>query len=111
LVTLAPASFRRRQCALAASIGVRRIERSGEATAVNERQRDLFLYPWSRRRAPGRGRILLRGAVVGALGGIAFAMIMAAGGAHTPGVFAYDTRAGTSRCSPPMLACRIRSPC
>ena len=58
---------------------------------MNERQRDLFLYLWSRRRAPGRARILARGAVVGALGGVAFAMIMAHGGAHTPGVHADDT--------------------
>jgi hypothetical protein len=61
---------------------------------VNERQRDLFLYLWSRRRSPGRARILARGAVVGALGGVAFAMIMAHGGAHTPGA---DDTAGQLR--------------
>jgi hypothetical protein len=41
---------------------------------VNERQRDLFLYQWSRRRAPGAARIALRGAVIGAFGGLAFAV-------------------------------------
>jgi len=43
---------------------------------VNERQRDLFLYVWSRRRAPGQAAIALRGGVVGALGGLAFALIL-----------------------------------
>jgi hypothetical protein len=52
---------------------------------VNDRQRDLFLYLWSRRRAPGGTRIALRGAAVGALGGVAFALAMAQGGAHAPG--------------------------
>jgi len=57
---------------------------------VNERQRDLFLYQWSRRRAPGGARIARRGAVIGALGGLVFAAILLQGGAHTPGVHAYD---------------------
>lgn len=58
---------------------------------MNDRQRDLFLYQWSRRRAPGGGRIALRGAVIGGLGGLAFAAIMLGGGARLPGVHAYDT--------------------
>lgn len=58
---------------------------------MNDRQRDLFLYLWSRRRAPGRTRVMLRGAAIGALGGLVFAWILASGGAHTPGVAAYDT--------------------
>ena len=57
---------------------------------MNERQRDLFLYQWSRRRAPGGARIALRGAVIGAVGGLAFAAILLQDGAHTPGVHAYD---------------------
>jgi hypothetical protein len=57
---------------------------------VNERQRDLFLYRWSRRRAPGRTRVALRGAVIGALGGVAFAWILLWQGASTTGVHAYD---------------------
>ena len=43
---------------------------------MNERQRDLFLWVWSRRRAPGQQAIALRGAAIGALGGLAFALIM-----------------------------------
>ena len=58
---------------------------------MNERQRDLFLYQWSRRRAPGATRVALRGAVIGALGGLAFAVILLQDGAQTPGVHAYDT--------------------
>lgn len=57
---------------------------------MTERQRDLFLYQWSRRRTPGRARVALRGAVVGALGGVAFAWILTAQGAQLPGVHAYD---------------------
>jgi hypothetical protein len=57
---------------------------------VNDRQRDLFLYQWSRRRAPGASRIAQRGAVIGALGGLAFAAILLQDGAHTPGVDADD---------------------
>jgi hypothetical protein len=58
---------------------------------MNDRQRDLFLYQWSRRRAPGGARIALRGALIGALGGLAFAVVLLQDGAHTPGVHAYDT--------------------
>jgi hypothetical protein len=43
---------------------------------VNERQRDLFLWLWSRRRKPGQQAIALRGAAIGALGGVAFALIL-----------------------------------
>src|SRR5262245_10081506 len=43
---------------------------------MNERQRDLFLWLWSRRRKPGRGAIALRGLTIGALGGVAFALFM-----------------------------------
>jgi hypothetical protein len=58
--------------------------------AVTDGQRDLFLYQWSRRRAPGRTRIMLRGAGIGGLGGLAFALFLAHG-SHTPGVAAYET--------------------
>ena len=58
---------------------------------MNDRQRDLFLYQWSRRRAPGGARIALRGAVIGALGGLAFAIVLLQDGAQPPGVHAYDT--------------------
>lgn len=44
---------------------------------MNERQRDLFLYVWSRRRAPGQFAVGLRGAIIGALGGVVFALVMA----------------------------------
>jgi hypothetical protein len=43
---------------------------------MNERQRDLFLYIWSERRKPGQAAIALRGALIGALGGLLFAFIM-----------------------------------
>jgi len=43
---------------------------------MNERQRDLFLYVWSRRRAPGQMQIALRGLAIGALGGLVFALIL-----------------------------------
>lgn len=46
---------------------------------MNDRQRDLFLWIWSRRRKPGRMAIAMRGAAVGALGGLVFAMVMASG--------------------------------
>lgn len=58
---------------------------------MNERQRDLFLYVWSRRRRPGRLAIGLRGLAIGALGGFVFALLMLGQGAHTPGVHAYET--------------------
>ena len=43
---------------------------------MNERQRDIFLYVWSERRKPGQAAIALRGALIGALGGLLFAFIM-----------------------------------
>lgn len=43
---------------------------------MNERQRDLFLYVWSRRRAPGQAAIALRGAAIGALGGLLFTLML-----------------------------------
>lgn len=43
---------------------------------MNERQRDLFLYVWSKRRAPGQAAVSLRGLAIGALGGLAFALIL-----------------------------------
>lgn len=43
---------------------------------MNERQRDLFLYLWSERRKPGQAAVGLRGAIIGALGGLVFAIIM-----------------------------------
>lgn len=46
---------------------------------MNERQRDLFLYVWSKRRAPGQAAVALRGALIGAAGGLVFALIMANG--------------------------------
>ena len=46
---------------------------------MNERQRDLFLYLWSRRRTPGQAAIGLRGAGIGALGGLVFALVLAGG--------------------------------
>lgn len=45
---------------------------------MNQRQRDHFLWVWSRRRAPGAWRIALRGAIIGALGGLLFCVIMLA---------------------------------
>jgi hypothetical protein len=56
---------------------------------MNERQRDLFLWQWSRRRAPGKAAIALRGAGVGALGGILFGVMLSPG--PGPDVHAYDT--------------------
>lgn len=44
---------------------------------MNERQRDLFLWVWSRRRTPGRLGMALRGAAIGAAGGVLFSLIMA----------------------------------
>jgi hypothetical protein len=48
---------------------------------VNERQRDLFLYEWSRRRAAGQAAVALRGALIGAAGGILFTLLMLGAGA------------------------------
>ena len=55
---------------------------------MNERQRDLFLYLWSQRRKPGRNAILMRGLLVGALGGVLFALILNPGA--PVGVMPYD---------------------
>src|SRR5262245_30400324 len=55
---------------------------------MNERQRDLFLYVWSQRRKPGRNVIVLRGLLVGALGGVLFALILNPGA--PVGVMPYD---------------------
>lgn len=46
---------------------------------MNERQRDMFLWKWSRSRRPGRTSIAIRGAVIGAVGGVAFSMILLSG--------------------------------
>lgn len=43
---------------------------------MNDRQRDQFLWLWSKRRAPGRRAIAWRGALVGAIGGVVFALVM-----------------------------------
>lgn len=48
---------------------------------MNERPRDLFLYEWSRRRAPGQTAIALRGGLIGAAGGLLFTLLMFSGGA------------------------------
>ena len=48
---------------------------------MNERQRDLFLWVWSQRRKPGQQAVALRGAAIGALGGLVFALILGSGGA------------------------------
>jgi hypothetical protein len=55
---------------------------------MNERQRDLFLWQWSKRRTPGRHAIGLRGAAIGALGGVLFGLLLAPG--PDPDVHAYD---------------------
>lgn len=46
---------------------------------MNERQRDLFLWQWSRRRTPGAAVIALRGALIGAAGGVVFALMLSSG--------------------------------
>ncbi|MBL0042055.1 MAG: hypothetical protein IPP28_13645 [Xanthomonadales bacterium] len=46
---------------------------------MNERQRDLFLWQWSRRRMPGAAAIALRGALIGAVGGVVFALMLGSG--------------------------------
>lgn len=56
---------------------------------MNERQRDLFLYLWSRRRTPGQMAISLRGALIGALGGVLFTLMLSPGASVD--VPAYDT--------------------
>jgi hypothetical protein len=42
---------------------------------MNERQRDLFLFLWSKRRTPGLRTVGLRGLGIGALGGILFGLM------------------------------------
>lgn len=46
---------------------------------MNERQRDMFLWQWSRRRTRGHTTVALRGAAIGAAGGLAFAVILGSG--------------------------------
>jgi len=55
---------------------------------MNPRQRDLFLWVWSRRRKPGRAAIGLRGLIIGVLGGVLFTLIMSPGAPAS--VPAYD---------------------
>lgn len=43
---------------------------------MNERQRDLFMYIWSERRKRGKAAVALRGAGIGALGGVLFSLIL-----------------------------------
>ena len=43
---------------------------------MNERQRDLFLYIWTERRKRGRTVVAIRGAIIGAIGGLLFALIL-----------------------------------
>ena len=45
---------------------------------MNERQRDMFLWQWSQRRRRGHSTVALRGAALGAAGGLAFALILGA---------------------------------
>lgn len=54
---------------------------------MNERQRDLFLWLWSRRRKPGQAAIAMRGAAIGALGGLAFALLMMSQGGGDRGSY------------------------
>jgi len=43
---------------------------------VNERQRDLFMWIWSRRRQIGQAQAGLRGLLIGVIGGLLFTFIM-----------------------------------
>lgn len=58
---------------------------------MTDRQRDMFLWVWSRRRRPGRAAIVMRGLVIGAVGGVAFAAVMlgsmGGGGNHSTVAF------------------------
>lgn len=56
---------------------------------MNERQRDLFLWVWSRRRKPGQAAIGMRGALIGAAGGVLFTLLMSPGAPAN--VHSYDT--------------------
>lgn len=44
---------------------------------MNERQRDLFLYVWSKRRGAGQMAVGLRGLIIGAIGGLVFTFALA----------------------------------
>lgn len=44
---------------------------------MNERQRDLFLYVWSKRRTAGQMAVGLRGLIIGAIGGLVFTFALA----------------------------------
>ena len=56
---------------------------------MNERQRDLFLWLWSKRRLRGQSTVERRGLGIGAVGGILFGLILSPG--PGPDVHAYDT--------------------
>ena len=56
---------------------------------MNERQRDLFLWVWSQRRKPGQTAIGIRGALIGAAGGLLFTLLMSPGAPSS--VASYDT--------------------
>jgi hypothetical protein len=56
---------------------------------MNERQRDLFLWVWSQRRKPGQAAIGIRGALIGAAGGVLFTLLMSPGAPSS--VPSYDT--------------------
>ena len=43
---------------------------------MNERQRDLFMWIWSRRRQIGQAQAGLRGLLIGVVGGLLFTFIM-----------------------------------
>lgn len=43
---------------------------------MNPRQRDLFLWQWSQRRRVGLRTVAWRGALLGAAGGLAFALLL-----------------------------------
>lgn len=43
---------------------------------MNDRQRDLFLWEWSKRRKRGLWRVTLLGGLIGGLGGLVFALVL-----------------------------------
>lgn len=52
---------------------------------MNVRQRDLFLWQWSKRRELGYTTVALRGGGIGAIGGLFFALILGSNiGGETP---------------------------
>jgi len=67
---------------------------------MNERQRDLFLWQWSRRRERGFARVALYGALIGAAGGLVFAAVlfsgMGGGGNHSTESFLVMLRTGAT---------------